>query len=92
MLIDRVVEETIKKKNPCIFGLDPEWDMIPECYKNRDVSRAEVVLAWALDVIDAVKDIVIAVKPQMAFYEVYGAEGLQVFQKIVEYAKAKGCV
>lgn len=34
MLIDKVVEETMKKKNPCIVGLDPEWDKIPDCYKS----------------------------------------------------------
>lgn len=92
MLIDRVVHETMKKKNPCITGIDPEWDMIPDCYKSDALSKAEVIWEWAKDVIDAVKDIVIAVKPQMAFYEVYGADGFRVFEKVSEYAKEQGLI
>lgn len=92
MLIDRVVRETIKKKNPCITGIDPEWDMIPDCYKSDALPKAEDIWVWAKDVIDAVKDIVIAVKPQMAFYEVYGADGFRVFEKVTEYAKKQGLI
>lgn len=92
MLIDRVVSETIKKKNPCIVGIDPEWEMLPACYKQDTLSRAEVIWEWAKDVIDAVKDIVIAVKPQMAFYEVYGADGFRVFERVSEYAKKQGLI
>ncbi len=92
MLIDRVVKETIKKNNPCIVGLDPEWSLIPRCYKEKYMSKAEVILKWAIDIIDAVYDIVIAVKLQMAFYEVYGPEGVQTFQQIVEYAHHKNLI
>ncbi len=92
MLIDRVVAETIKKKNPCIVGLDPEWELIPQCYKKESVSKAEIILKWAMDIIDVISDIVIAVKPQMAFYEVYGSEGLHTFQRIVEYAHHKNLI
>lgn len=92
MLIDKVVEETRKKKNPCVVGLDPEWDKIPDCYKKDNIAKAEVVLNWAMDVIDAVCDVVIAIKPQMAFYEVYGAEGFQVVQDIVKHAHRKGLI
>lgn len=92
MLIDKVVEQTKKKKNPCIVGLDPEWSKIPDCYKQASLLQPEAVLNWALDVIDCVSDIVPAIKPQVAFYEVYGAEGVGVFQKIVAYAHEKGLI
>lgn len=92
MLIDQVVEQTRKKKNPCIVGLDPEWSKIPDCYKRESLSQPEAVLNWAVDIIDHVWDIVPAVKPQMAFYEVYGAEGVRVFQKIVAYAHGKDLI
>lgn len=90
MLIDKAVELTKIKKNPCIVGLDPEWSKIPECYKRISLSRTDTILNWAVDVIDCVADIVPAVKPQMAFYEVYGAEGVRVFEKIVAHAHGKG--
>lgn len=89
-MIDRLIQEIKKKKNPCIVGLDPEWDKLPECYKQLGLSKPEAVLCWAKDVIDAVADIMPAVKPQMAFYEVYGAEGVRTFEKIVAYAHEKG--
>lgn len=92
MLIDTIVEQTKAKKNPCIVGLDPEWSKIPNCYKSEEMSEPDAILQWAKDVIDCVADIVIAVKPQMAFYEVYGAAGLEVFGKIVAYAHEKNLI
>lgn len=90
MVIDRLIEGIMDKKNPCIVGIDPEWEKIPECYKAETLSPADAVLQWGLDVIDAVADIVPAVKPQMAFFEVFGAEGVCVHQKIVRRGQDKG--
>lgn len=78
MVIDKLVLAIKNKKNPCIVGIDPEWDKIPPYYKGMDLSKPEAILHWAMDVIDAVSDIVPAVKPQMAFFEMYGSDGLQV--------------
>ena len=92
MVIDQLIEGIKSKKNPCIVGIDPEWSKIPECYKVDMVSEAETILQWAKDVIDAVADIVPAVKPQMAFFEVFGAEGVRAHQQVVQYAHDKGLV
>lgn len=92
MVIDQLIEGIKSKKNPCIVGIDPEWSKIPECYKVDMVSEAETTLQWAKDVIDAVADIVPAVKPQMAFFEVFGAEGVRAHQQVVQYAHDKGLV
>ena len=92
MVIDQLIEGIKSKKNPCIVGIDPEWSKIPECYKVDMVSEAETILQWAKDVIDAVADIVPAVKPQMAFFEVFGAEGVRAHQQVVQYAHDKGLI
>ena len=92
MVIDQLVKAIRQKQNPCIVGIDPEWSKIPNCYKTSADSEAGAILNWATDVIDAVADIVPAVKPQMAFFEVFGAEGVQVHQKVVQYAHDKGLV
>ncbi len=92
MMIDQLIEGIKYKKNPCIVGIDPEWCKIPECYKYDSTSEANSILDWATDVIDAVADIVPAVKPQMAFFEVFGAEGVRVHQQVVQYAHDKGLV
>lgn len=88
MVIDQLVKAICQKQNPCIVGIDPEWSKLPECYRVQP--KPEAVLQWAKDVIDAVADIVPAVKPQMAFFEVLGWEGLRVHQQVVRYAHEKG--
>ncbi len=90
MVIDQLIRQIKAKKNPCIVGIDPEWDQIPSCYHSLACARHEAVLRWARDVIDAVADVVPAIKPQMAFFEALGAEGLLVHQAIVLYAHSKG--
>ncbi len=92
MVIDRLIEQIVSRKNPCIVGIDPEWNKIPECYRTAGTSPAKALLHWATDVIDAASDIVPAVKPQMAFFEVFGAEGVWVHQQTVQYAHGKGLI
>lgn len=87
--VDRLTEAIMEKKNPGIVGIDPEWSRIPSCFKS-GVSAAEDVGRWACDVIDAVADVVPAVKPQMAFFEVFGAEGVHAHQQAVRYAHKRG--
>lgn len=92
VVIDKLVEKTKEKKNPSMVGIDPEWNKIPYCYKKNALSKAEVIFMWAKDIIDCTADIVPAVKPQMGFYEVYGAEGVDVFQRLVAFAHEKDLV
>ncbi|MBE5782751.1 MAG: orotidine-5'-phosphate decarboxylase [Clostridiales bacterium] len=92
MVIDQLIEQIRYKKNPCIVGIDPEWGKIPACYKAPNLPAHASILHWSLDVIDAVADIVPAIKPQMAFFEVYGAEGIRIHQKIIKYAHEKGLI
>jgi len=90
MVVDRLIEQIKEKKNPCIVGLDPAWDKMPRVYRQGAVSEAQAVLIWGRNVIDAVADLVPAVKPQMAFFEVFGAEGVQVHQELIQFAHDRG--
>ena len=76
MLIDRVTEQTRKKRNPCIVGLDPEWEKLPDCYKDGTRPASEAVLRWTGDIIDTLADMLVAVKPQMAFLPLSRGPGL----------------
>ena len=96
-IIDKLIENTLKTKNPTVVGLDPDISKIPACYKQDQTSPpleavANVFLQFNRDIIDTVASIVPAVKPQMAFYEKYGSCGVAAFEKTVAYAKAKGLV
>ncbi len=94
--VDRLIENTIKTKNPSVIGLDPDMRKIPKCYKtgiqakNPFEAVAEMIFSFNCDVIDTVCDFVPAIKPQMAFYEKYGSHGMTAFERTVAYAKSKG--
>ncbi|MBQ8555248.1 MAG: orotidine-5'-phosphate decarboxylase [Clostridia bacterium] len=97
-IADKLIQNTIKTKNPSVIGLDPDIGKIPACYKMNVQSKnpleavADVIYAFNRDIIDTIADLVPAVKPQMAFYEKYGSHGVAAFEKTVAYAKAKGLV
>ena len=50
---------------------------------------ANAILTFNKYIIDAVYDVVPAVKPQLAYYEMYGLEGLKAFYETCRYAKEK---
>jgi len=97
-VVDKLIENTIKTKNPSVIGLDPDIVKIPMCYKSNVQSKnpfeavSEVIYKFNRDIIDTVSELVPAVKPQMAFYEKYGSYGVAAFEKTVAYAKSKGLV
>ncbi|MCQ2482990.1 MAG: orotidine-5'-phosphate decarboxylase [Clostridia bacterium] len=95
---DRLVERIAEFNNPTVMGLDPKIDYLPESLRNKwlkEVCNPEEANALALydfncQLIDAVCDIVPAIKPQHAYYEMYGIEGLKTLQKTIKYAQSKG--
>ena len=92
--IDILIDKIKEKNNPTVMGLDPRYDMIPECIRNKyaeNLSGAcDAILEFNRALIDATYDIVPAVKPQIAFYEMFGLEGLRAFNETCKYAKSKG--
>lgn len=76
----------IQSKSPVCVGLDPVLDKLPE-----GISRdAAGVLAFGKAIIDATKNIAAICKPQMAYYEVLGWEGMKVFFETCTYAQEQG--
>lgn len=97
-IVDKLIYNTIKTKNPSVIGLDPDMGKIPDCYKSNCGGKhpfeavADVIYTFNRDIIDTVAELVPAVKPQIAFYEKYGSYGVAAFEKTVSYAKSKGMV
>ena len=95
-LFDRIDE----LNNPTVMGLDPLLSYVPEPIlekwrkKSGDpkVNGASAILEFNCGLIDAACDIVPAVKPQFAYYELYGVAGIQALKETVDYAKSKGMV
>ena len=100
MLSDRLIDEIIKKESPIVVGLDPRLDMIPENIRNKHFKTygetlkavSESIIEFNRGIIDAVAPHVPAVKPQIAFYEQYGIEGLIAYQDACKYAKENGLI
>lgn len=95
-MMDKLINKIQEMQNPTVIGLDPRYEMIPKFIKNKYEKNlegvAEAILEFNKKIIDAVYDIIPAVKPQIAFYEMYGLEGMKVFEKTCKYAKEKGMI
>ncbi len=62
-------------------GLDPVVDRLPVGIER----NAAGVLQFLKTVVDATQEHCVAYKPNLAFFECLGVEGIRVFQQIVEY-------
>lgn len=97
-MIQRMVEKIAETKNPTIVGLDPTLALIPDEMKRRYFEEfgktpkavSEMFLDFNKQIIDEIKDIVPAVKPQIAMYESFGIDGLSTYVKTCKYASEKG--
>lgn len=74
--------------SPVCVGIDPVLSKLPDGI-TKDPSG---VLQFSEAIIDATKDIACAVKPQMAYFELLGWEGMKVFWEVCEYAKKAGMI
>lgn len=94
--IDNLIRKIKETNNPTVMGLDPRYEMIPECVRNKYDQTLEgackAILEYNKALIDATYDVVPAVKPQVAFYEMFGIDGIKVFNETCKYAKEKGMV
>lgn len=98
MSLDRLIEAIVEKQNPTVAGLDPKLGYIPSFIKEEAYARygknlegaAAALLEYNRRLIDALCDVVPAVKPQCAYYEMYGWPGMRALQETISYAKEKG--
>lgn len=98
---DRLIEAVKAKGNAICVGLDPRLEQIPSFIKEHALldgdktpakAAADALLEFNKGIIDAVADVVPVVKPQIAFYEIYGAEGIWAYIETLKYAKEKGLI
>ncbi len=98
MSLDRLIEQIEKTQNPSVAGLDPKLDYVPQYIKDACFAEygetlkgaAKALFEYNKGLIDALCDIVPAVKPQAAYYEMYGPAGVKALQQTQEYARSKG--
>ena len=98
MSLDRMIERIAELQNPTVAGLDPKLSYIPEYIREKAVKEhgktleaaAAAVLEYNEGLIDALCGIVPAVKPQAAYYEAFGWQGMKTLQETIAYAREKG--
>lgn len=99
-MIDQLVEKIKKTKAPVVVGLDPMLSYIPEWILKDAISKygetmeaaGEAIWVYNKGIVDAVYDLIPAVKPQIAMYEQFGIPGMMAYKNTVDYCKEKGLV
>lgn len=99
-MIHKLIEKIERLGTPIVVGLDPMLSYIPEhilrkAYQEKGENlegAASAIWQYNKGIIDAVCDLVPAVKPQIAMYEQFGLEGLQVYKKTIDYCREKGLI
>ena len=98
MSFDVLQEKIIRMKNPTVVGLDPKPEYVPEHIRKASYEQfgetfegaADAIFQFNKGLIDALCDIVPAVKPQSAYYERLGWPGMSMLEKTIRYAHEKG--
>jgi orotidine-5'-phosphate decarboxylase len=91
---DRLAEAVERKRSQLVVGLDPRLDLLPvELRGDAHLARsaaADAVARFCCGIIDAVAPHAVAVKPQLAFFEALGSDGLHAFERTSQYARSAG--
>jgi orotidine-5'-phosphate decarboxylase len=94
---DRLIARMKLKRSLACVGLDPVLARVPAVIRAEAAAQAGktpkgaalALLLFSQAVIDAVADQVAVVKPQSAFYEIYGEHGWRAMWETVRYARSK---
>ena len=94
-MINKLVSKIQKTQAPIVVGLDPTLKFVPQHIQQKAFAEygetmkgaSEAIWQYNKQIVDAIYDLVPAVKPQIAMYEQFGVEGVIAFQKTVEYCK-----
>src|SRR5919202_6199100 len=93
---DRVAEAVERKRSQLLVGLDPRPELLPVELRGEvalgRVGAAAACARFCRGIIDAVAPYAAGVKPQAAFFEALGAEGMRALEDVCQYARAAGLV
>ncbi len=78
---EKLTDASKKNESLLCIGLDPDLEKIPSFLRNAD----DPIFEFNKRIIDSTKDLVIAYKPNLAFYEALGLHGLKSLAKTIRY-------
>lgn len=99
-MINKLISRIQKTNAPIVVGLDPMMKFIPGYLQERAFAEygetlegaAEAIWQYNRGIVDAIYDLVPAVKPQIAMYEQFGIPGMIAYKKTVDYCREKDLV
>lgn len=99
-MINKLIAKIRETNAPIVVGLDPMMKFVPAHIQEKAFKEygetlegaAEAIWQYNKGIVDAIYDLVPAVKPQIAMYEQFGIPGMTIFKKTVDYCKEKGLV
>jgi orotidine-5'-phosphate decarboxylase len=83
---DRLAAAVERKRSQLCVGLDPVVELLP--VELRGDPPADATARFCRGIVDAVARYAVAVKPQLAFFEALGADGVRAFEEVCAYARA----
>jgi orotidine-5'-phosphate decarboxylase len=91
---DRLGDAVERKRSQLVVGLDPRLDLLPVELRGEGVlgraAAASAVARFCKGIVDAVGPYVVAVKPQSAFFEALGSDGIRALEEVSDYARSSG--
>jgi len=85
MKTTQLTAEILRKKSFLCVGLDVDMDKVPSAFRNSPTALVDFSKA----IIDATVDYAVAYKPNLAFFETYGVEGMAALKEVIDYLNAK---
>jgi len=85
MLNNKIQSQIIKKKSFLCVGLDIDINKIPRSLLTLD----DPIFEFAKQIIDSTNEYAIAYKPNIAFFETYGVEGMAALKEVIDYLNHK---
>jgi orotidine-5'-phosphate decarboxylase len=85
MKTTQLTAEILRKKSFLCVGLDVDMDKVPSAFRNSPTALVDFSKA----IIDATVDYAVAYKPNIAFFETYGVEGMAALKEVIDYLNAK---
>lgn len=99
-MINKLVDKIKKTNAPIVVGLDPMMNYIPSQIQEKAFAEfgetlegaAEAIWQFNKGIVDAVHDLIPAVKPQIAMYEQFGIPGIMAYKRTIDYCREKDLV
>lgn len=85
---DRLAEAVERKQSQVVVGLDPVFEQLPD--ELRKGAPAPAYASFCRGIVDAVVPVAVGVKPQSAFFEALGPDGVAAYAEVCAYARASG--